>query len=107
MRPWFLFVLLALTASLSAQSGRTFRRATRTPTTPAASSVVEAAASRSARTEPLRRLRSGRAWSVHHFSRRPAETAANTATPVDASSRAALRRTPMWGRLVRASATAR
>ncbi len=107
MRPWFLIVLLTLTVSLSAQSGRTFRRETRMPATPAASHAVDAVAKGVARAEPLRRLRSGRAWSVHHFARRPAETGANTATPVDASSRGAVRRTPMWGRLVRASATGR
>ncbi|MBL9079036.1 MAG: hypothetical protein JNL08_16145 [Planctomycetes bacterium] len=101
MRAWLLIVLVTLTASLSAQSGRHFRRPSRLPVTPAASAVVEASAQRAARPEPQRRLRSGRAWSAHHFTRRPAAVPARTAVPVDASTRSPLRRTPMWGRPVR------
>jgi len=102
MRPWLLIALLTLTTSLSAQSGRTFRRDSRMPVTPPASSAVDASAQRTAAPEPQRRLRSGRAWSAWHFSRRPANSSPAAAKPTDASSAPSVRRTTMWGRPVQA-----
>lgn len=107
MRRPFLIVLLTLTTALSAQSGRTFRRESRLPVTPAASAVKDAAATRTARLEPQLRLRSGRAWSAFHFSRRPKSTAAEPTRAVDATSRPAVRSTVMWGRPVRPAVTGR
>lgn len=97
---------LLATALSAQQTGRHFQRPERTVATPAASPVVDATAKSDTRVEPLRRLRSGRAWSAHHFSRRPDATPAATpptGAAVDASKPPETRRTAFWGRRVRSS----
>lgn len=102
-----LAVLSILSASLDAQqSGRHFRRPTRTPETPAAvSQPAEASAkpSSSHRVQPMRKLRSGRAWSSYHYTRMPQSSPANAGPSVtDASaSKSTTRKSPFWGRILR------
>ncbi len=87
------FVLLT-SLGLAQTTGRHFRRDPRTPSTPAAATTQAADASARTTTTvaPLQKLRSGRPWPRHHFSRlpeTPATTTAGTAgQPVDASHRA-------------------
>lgn len=104
MRNLLLAAVLMLPGALAAQSGRHYLRTPRTPVTPAATpapaAVVDASAAPQRRIEPLRRLRSGRAWSLFHFARRPLLLTA-TVTAADASARPELRRTMLWGRSVR------
>jgi hypothetical protein len=109
MRQLLLLAILALPTLLTAQgqSGRHFHRSPRAPATAAATPTVEATAGVGHRVEPLRRLRSGRAWSSFHYSRRPLTPATGSTAPsaTDASaSTAAVRRTPMWGRSLRSRA---
>ncbi|MFO1076507.1 MAG: hypothetical protein U1E73_02140 [Planctomycetota bacterium] len=92
--------LLATALTAQQQSGRHFQRPSRTVATPATAPVVEAAAKTAVRVEPLRRLRSGRAWSTHHFSRRAEPTAPRT-NAVEASQRPGVRRSAVWGRHLR------
>ncbi len=100
-------ILSLLSASLDAQqSGRHFRRPARTPETPAASAqTMEAAAklSSSHRVQPMRKLRSGRAWSSYHYTRMPQSSPANSGPSVtDASaSKNGARKTTFWGRTLR------
>lgn len=106
MRHLLLLAVLAIPSLLPAQgqSGRHFLRTQRAPVTAAADATqVTDAAVRSQRVEPLRRLRSGRAWSAFHFSRRPVTPAAGAAaTTVEASAaRGTTRRSPFWGRRIR------
>ncbi len=107
MHRLILIALLALPSALLAQSpsGRHFHRPSRQPATPAASpastAATEASTNAAARVEPLRKLRSGRAWSAFHFSRRPITPGEGAVKPVDAASKAPVRRTVMWGRVVR------
>ncbi len=104
MRNLFLIAVLALPSALLAQSpsGRHFVRPSRQPVTPAAAPVVEASSGSTARVEPVRRLHSGRSWSAFHFSRRPLTPAPASSQPVDAAAKSPVRRTAMWGRVVRA-----
>jgi hypothetical protein len=100
-------ILSILAASLDAQqSGRHFRRPARTPETPAATTqTAEAAAkvSSSHRVQPMRKLRSGRAWSSYHYTRMPQSSPAPTGPSVtDASaSKNGARKSPFWGRTLR------
>jgi hypothetical protein len=103
-----LVALFLLPAVLTAQqSGRHFRRPDRTPATPAATAQpAEAAAkpaSSSARVQPMRKLRSGRAWSSFHFSRMPQSSPTPSGPSVtDASAqKGTTRKSPMWGRILR------
>lgn len=86
MRILPLLLIAVLTTTLAAQqSGRHFRRAERTPPTPAESTAVDASATTTP--APLPKLRSGRPWPRFHFGRLPRHNApATTAGPVDASS---------------------
>ncbi|MGE3175563.1 MAG: hypothetical protein AB7O97_23265 [Planctomycetota bacterium] len=102
-RLWIL-TLFALPALLPAQerSGRHFHRESRTVATAPAEPVVEASAARSERVEPVRRLRSGRAWSAFRQGRRPITAAVGAeVAAVDASSSRPVRRTAYWGRRLR------
>ncbi len=103
MRQLLILAVLALPTLLTAQgqSGRHFHRTPRAPVTAPASSAVDASSgTTSHRVEPLRRLRSGRAWSLYHYSRRPITPA--TGTPVvEASATKEVRRTTFWGRRLR------
>ena len=95
--------LLASALTAQEQTGRHFQRPERAVATPAASAAVDAAAkTQSVRVAPLPKLRSGRAWSAHHFSRR-AEAPATEPKPtaVEASKGPETRRTAFWGRRVR------
>ena len=102
-----LAILSVLSASLDAQqSGRHFRRPGRTPETPAVmTQTAEAAAKPSAshRVQPMRKLRSGRAWSSYHYSRIPQSSPASSGPSVtDASaSKNTARKSPFWGRTLR------
>lgn len=103
-----LAVLFLLPASLFAQqSGRHFHRPSRTPTTAAATTQPAEAAARTTETQrvaPMRKLRSGRAWSSWHYSRLPQSPATGAQKPsvTDASaSRTAPRRSAFWGRVLR------
>jgi hypothetical protein len=101
-----LAALALLPACLSAQqSGRHFHRPIRTQATAAVTNqATDAAATTSSqRTEPMRKLRSGRAWSSYHFSRLP-QSPATAASPgvIDASStRSTVRRSSFWGRILK------
>lgn len=82
-----LFAALVLSALVGAQStsGRHFLRGSRLPATPNASSVVEASSGARA-TAPLPKLRSGRPWPRHHFTRTPVAPAKTVdSRPTDAS----------------------
>ncbi len=74
-----------LATFVSAQtSGRHFHRDSRTPTTPAASRVVDASAAQNT-LAPLQKLHSGRPWPRHHFGRLPQPAAKPTSTAVEAA----------------------
>lgn len=103
-----LAVLFLASASLCAQqSGRHFHRPSRTPATAAAAAQPTDAAARTAETQrvaPMRKLRSGRAWSSYHYGRLPQTPATGAQKPAvtDASSsRTAPRRSTFWGRVLR------
>lgn len=102
-----LVALFLLPAVLTAQqSGRHFRRADRTPATPAASAQPAEAAARpsaSTRVQPMRKLRSGRSWSSYHYTRMPQSSPAQSGPSVtDASApKGTKRKSPMWGRILR------
>lgn len=106
-KTWILVALFLLPAALMAQqSGRHFRRAERMPSTPTATAQpVDAAAKPSAshRVEPMRKLHSGRAWSLHHYSRMPHSSPAPTGPcATDASAnKGQKRKSPFWGRVIR------
>ena len=111
-----ILILAALTllpAGLVAQqSGRHFHRPSRTAQTVAeVSQPADAAATTTQqRVQPMRKLRSGRAWSSYHFTRLPQSPATETPAPAtgtqpavtDASStRTSTRRSSFWGRILR------
>ena len=108
MRHLLLVATIALSSLVPAQSqsGRHFARTPRTPATaPATPSRAAAEASAGTvtpRTEPLRRLHSGRVWSAWHFSRRPVTPAMGTDIgAAEASANRDVRRTTFWGRKLR------
>ena len=104
-----LAALFLFSASLMAQqSGRHFRRTDRTPSTPVAAAQGQAADatardSCTQRIQPLRRLRSGRAWSAYHFSRMPQSSPAPSCRSVTEASatKGATRKSLFWGRSLR------
>lgn len=104
-----ILILAALTllpAGLMAQqSGRHFHRPSRTQQTAAeVSQPADAAATTSAqRVQPMRKLRSGRAWSSYHFTRLPQSpaTGAQPAVTDASSTRTSTRRSSFWGRILR------
>jgi hypothetical protein len=88
MRHPLLLLMLLLTAWLPAQSGRQFRRDTRTPPTAVAAATTAVEASSRAVRPPIAKLRSGRPWPRHHFARTPSTPVAGgnrSGAPVDAS----------------------
>jgi len=93
MRHLTLIAIALLATFASAQTtGRHFRRVERTPPTPAAAPQAPAsdAAARTTTTTkvaPLRKLRSGRPWPSHHFSRMPQNATPASEGPVDASAK--------------------
>lgn len=90
LRPIILLFAIALASAVPAQTAvRRFARDPRTPVTPPAPHARVAEASTRALPAPLPRMRSGRAWPRHHFTRTPATApaAAPAGHPVDANLR--------------------
>ncbi|MCA8976893.1 MAG: hypothetical protein KDC98_19375 [Planctomycetes bacterium] len=94
-------VFLSAQSPTSGQSGRAFLRPSRMPATAASSPATATDAGVTVSVQPLRRLRSGRAWSRFHFSRTPTAVP-TTIAAVDASAGAKPQpvRTRYWGRLL-------
>lgn len=92
-----LFATLAVDAAVLAQStsGRSFHRWSRLPATPPAAAAVEATAATSA-PAPLPKLRSGRPWPRHHFTRLPRGGSAAASTPVEAAATKSRTRRGFW-----------